>query len=77
MMAGFESQLTSNTALRLVWVDRSWQDLWDDSLRAVEFEGEVSDSNLVACLGPSGREGVVHAQSGESACRHVGGLGKC
>lgn len=38
---GFESQLTAHTALRLTWVDRRWEDLWDDSLRVVVADGEL------------------------------------
>ena len=33
LVVGFERQLTSNTAVRLHFVDRRWHDLWDNRLR--------------------------------------------
>ncbi len=32
LVVAFERQLTDNTSLRLSWIQRDWQDLWDDVL---------------------------------------------
>ena len=50
LVVSFERQLTTNTSLRLSWIQRDWQDLWDDRIQALGDvpTGEDEDDFLVA-----------------------------